>query len=468
VLALAVTVAIVTHGPTPLAASTEENAARQATLWRGDWLEVRGERQGRLKVYDYRHERPGYVAPSQVRVYTLNEASAPALRAVIDFLRDEPGAESLGIGYVALYLKVAPAAAIGPEILDALGTMAERLARRASRGGAADELEVAQSYGVKFASLEGETAVRVCYDGEAFRRVLLSPAASSDARARAALGLTDPACGAHDEEAALDLLGRAAGAAPVLAHRLRLRRAGLLATLAWLRARRGDAEGAARASNQALDAFAGVERTELAVEDGAAWQETALRVAAARWLREPAVASAREARLRLDLVPGETGETCVRLLEGKVARLEKCTHGLVFAQSVRRGPHDASVAIAVQLLPGWVEQWVFRKAGGPREAAPSGGRSKAEPPEDGFIVDPVPPADNDPELGYTEIAGFSPDGKRLLVAREARVGGNLRRSFEVRLMTTLAVEHNARNPELLWAFGRWTAPEWKHGTVALR
>src|SRR5215468_2889722 len=244
-LALAVTVAIVTHGPTPLVASTEENAARQATLFRGDWLEVRGERQGRLKVYDYRHERPGYVAPWQVRVYTLNSESAPALRAVIDFLRDEPGAESLGIGYVALYLKVAPAAEIGPEVLDALGTMAERLARRVSRGGAADELEVAQSYGVKLISEEVDGQVRICYDGEAFRRVLLSPAASPDARARAALGLTDPACAPHDEEAAIDLLdhvgrvGHVTGASPLLAHRVRLRRAGLLATLAWLRARRG-------------------------------------------------------------------------------------------------------------------------------------------------------------------------------------------------------------------------------------
>src|SRR5262249_43025821 len=176
------------------------------------------------------------------------------------------------------------------------------------------------SYGVKLISEEVDGQVRVCYDGEAFRRVLLSPAASPDARARAALALTDPACAPHDEEAAIDLLGHVTGASPLLGHRVRLRRAGLLATLAWLRARRGDPEGAAQASEKALDAFAGVERTELAVEDGAAWQDAALRVAASRWLREPAPAPPRDARVRLELVPGETGETCVKLVENKTPR----------------------------------------------------------------------------------------------------------------------------------------------------
>ena len=34
----------------------------------------------------------------------------PALRAIVQFLRESPGMESLGIGYVALYLRAAPAA----------------------------------------------------------------------------------------------------------------------------------------------------------------------------------------------------------------------------------------------------------------------------------------------------------------------------------------------------------------------
>jgi hypothetical protein len=454
-LAFALTVAIVTHDQTPLAASTDEKAARQAMLFRGDWLEVRGELRGRLKVYDHRHERPGYVAPWQVRRFAMDESSAPALRAIVDFVRDEPGAESLGIGVTALYLKVAPAAAIGADVFDALGGMAERLARRASRGGAAGEVDVAESYGVKLLSIETEAGVRLCYDGEAFRRVLADNAATPEARARAALGLTDPVCAAPPTqspvvEEQLAVLERAAGAPPVLGNRVRLRRAGLLATLAWLRARRGDDAGATQASAAALDAYAGVERTDLTAEDGPLNEEIAVRVAAARWLREPSAAPATTG-VHVELAAGQPGETCVRLVEGKVTRVERCSYGLPFPQSVRVGPHGTSLALAVQLLPGWVELWLFHRAG------------------DGWIVDTVAPGTSDPDLGYVEVAGFSPDGKRLLTVREARGdGSSLRRAFEVRLIDTLAVEHSARSPELLSAFGRWSAPEWRRSTVALR
>ena len=122
-----------------LCAPPRRRARRVRRCCGGDWLEVRGERAGYLQVYDHRHERPGYVRPSQVRTYPLEEAGAPALHAVIDFLRDTPGAESLGIGYAALYLRAAPAA-VGSEVFAALGQFAERLgrrasARRAARGG---------------------------------------------------------------------------------------------------------------------------------------------------------------------------------------------------------------------------------------------------------------------------------------------------------------------------------------------
>jgi hypothetical protein len=458
-LAAAMTVALVTSPQTTLASSPDEKAAKQATLARGDWLEVRGELRGRLKVYDHRHERPGYVQPWQVRTFPLDESAAPALRTIVGFVRDEPGAESLGIGATALFLKVAPAAAIGPDVLDALGTMAERLARRATRGAAVDELEVAKSYGIAFYSLESPAGVRVCYDGEAFRRVLASPAASGEAKARAALALSDPTCaapvaGLAAEQAALEgrlaVLDAVSGAPPFLAGRVRIRRVGLLATLAWLRARQGDATASAAAAGQAFDTFAGIERLDLAAEDGAAYQEAAVRVAVARWLREPAATSPGEGA-HLELAPGKEGETCVRLVAGKKAEVERCTFGLPLLASVRKGPKASSVAIAVQLLPGWVEVWLFRRAG------------------DGWIVDPIVPAETDPELGYAEVAGFSPDGKRVLVVREARAEvGGLRRTFEVRLVATLAVELQARSAAALSAFARFSSPDWKRGTVALR
>src|SRR5260370_25903357 len=130
-LALVLTAAIVVEDPAVLRATGHDSAPPQAQVWRGDWLEVRGERGGFLQVWDHRRERAGYVRATQVRAYRVGEAEAPALRAVIDFVRDAPGMESLGIGYVALFLKAAPAAQVGAEVFDALGPMAERLARRA-------------------------------------------------------------------------------------------------------------------------------------------------------------------------------------------------------------------------------------------------------------------------------------------------------------------------------------------------
>src|SRR5436305_9877857 len=92
--------------------------------------------------------------------------------------------------------------------------MADRLAQRASAGSApnstanvapgaapsrsdtalAAHLEVAARYGVAFKSFERDGAMRICYDGEAFRRVLAMPTSDATERARAALGLTRPEC----------------------------------------------------------------------------------------------------------------------------------------------------------------------------------------------------------------------------------------------------------------------------------
>src|SRR5262245_33127540 len=125
-LPLVMVVAMVTQDGTALRSAPHETAARQSPLGAGDWLELRGERQGWLSVYDHRHERPGYVRPQQVRTYPLEASATAELAAIIDFVRDQPGLESLGIGYVALFMRAAPANAVGPELFDALGAMAER------------------------------------------------------------------------------------------------------------------------------------------------------------------------------------------------------------------------------------------------------------------------------------------------------------------------------------------------------
>ena len=199
-LAALALVAIVTQDQAPLRAAPRESAQQQVVLWQGDSLEVRGEKQGYLQVYDYRRERAGYIRASQVRAHELKPTDAPELLSVVRFLRDTPGAEALGISYAAAYLKAAPADAIGAEPFDALGTMADRLARRASSRQAkandpvlAAHLELAAAYGVKIQGFERDGRMQLCYDGEAFRRVL-ALASSDEQRARAALALTRHEC----------------------------------------------------------------------------------------------------------------------------------------------------------------------------------------------------------------------------------------------------------------------------------
>lgn len=238
--------ALVTQDATALRAAPAASGTVQAQLWPGDLVEVRGERLDFVQVYDHARERGGYLRPAQLRPLATAPQDAPALLAVLRFLREQPGAESLGIAYAAAYLKAVPAAALDAEPFDALGVMAERLARRASsragRGSenVAGQLEAVGRYGVKFTSFEREGALQLCYEGEAFRRVLVMKADAA-AQARAVLALTrhdciDPALPPHEKPALhrwrAELLDRVASAAlaqlPETArNRLRARRAGV-------------------------------------------------------------------------------------------------------------------------------------------------------------------------------------------------------------------------------------------------
>ena len=147
--------AIVTQDSAQLRAAPRESAQQQALLWQGDSLEIRGEKGDYLQVYDHRRERAGYIRATQVRQVSLKPADAAELLSVLRFVRDTPGAEALGIAYAAAFLRAAPVEAINAEAFDALGGMAERLARRAStkQGKPLDaalsaHLEVVASYGV--------------------------------------------------------------------------------------------------------------------------------------------------------------------------------------------------------------------------------------------------------------------------------------------------------------------------------
>jgi hypothetical protein len=467
--AAALGLAIVTQDQTALRAAPAGATTTQAVLWPGDLLEVRGERLDHLQVYDHQRERAGYVKATQVRPLALQESDAPSLLAVLRFLRDTPGAEPLGIAYAAAYLKAAPAAAITAEPFDALGVMSERLARRASaRGGrpgdtVAAHLEAAGRYGVKFNSIEREGALQLCYEGEAFRRVLAMPA-EPEALARAALALTrhdcvDPQLPPHRRQPldlwraeVLDRVDAAAFArlAEPSRNRLRLRRAGVWAALAHARSR--DGGDAAAAARRAIAELAAVNKTELGDEEQAEYADAAIRTGASR--SAAATAPASRSALGVLLQPGEPGQTCLLLIDAahgaQVQLLRRCTYATVWPGSVRFAPDGRSVALAVQPLPAWTELWLLRATA------------------EGWQLQVLPPAASEPTLGYIEFAGWVPGGQKLLVAREARSEGRLRRSFEVLSLDTLAPEKQASSPQWLALFAKWQDPLWKSQTVSLR
>ena len=466
-LVAAATLAIVTQDQSVLRAAPRDSAQQQTTLAQGDALEVRGEKHDYLQVYDHRRERAGYVRASQVRRTSLGSADAPELLAVARFVRDTPGSEAMGIALIAAYIKAAPTEAIDAEPFDILGTLADRLARRASTASKAQEaaiaahIEVAKGYGVAFKDMERDGRVRVCYDGEAFRRVL---ALSKDGQqlANAALAITRPDC----IDPALLPTARVAvdqWRAEVLdrvdttrlpehvKNRIHARRAGVWASVAFNLARRG--ESANVAATRALEALTAVNKTELAEEDQAAYTEAAIRVGAVRW-GAMAAAPVSTSRLQVTTTPGEAGQTCVSITDAKhtdkKAATVRCTYGIVWPQSATVNAAGTVVTLAVQPLDAWRELWVLKLGA------------------EGWTVEVLPPATTSPDLGYVEFAGWVPGGTHMLAARETRIDGRARKSFELVRLDTLITEKKAEEPSSLSTFYRWQDAGWKRHTVSLR
>lgn len=476
-LATALTViAIVTQDQSALRAAPKDSAAQQAVLWQGDSLEIRGEKGDFLLVYDHRRERAGYIKASQVRVQSLKPESAPELLSVVRFLKETPGSEALGISYAAAYLRAAPAAAIDGEVFEALGGMAERLARRASAGkpGKAGEitaahLEVVANYGVSMNSFEREGQVQLCYNGDAQRRVLALPATDIQ-KALAALALTKHECVAPNlnpvERFNLDnwraeVLERVdlVKLPEVLKNRLHLRKAGVWASLAYQRARRPEfaATAVQDAANRSIAELAAINKSELMESDAATYSDAAIRVGASRWAAEaglPAVAAKTPAKVTVVVTPGQPGESCVHLIDAKHdvknPLFTRCTYGVVWPASVSTSPSGESVALAVQPLDTWREMWVFRKTG------------------EGWRVDILPPALDNPNLGYVEFAGWVPGNSQMLAAREAKIDGRYKLSFESLKLSSLETEKQADKPGNLSTFYRWQDPLWKGKTIAVR
>jgi hypothetical protein len=478
--AVAVTMqhAIVTSDQAALRASPRDSGQQQAQLWQGVVLEVRGERLDYLQVYDHKRERAGFVRASQVRRTALSADEAPELLAVLRFMEDRAGNEALGIGIAAAYLQAAPGEVLnGPDgiaAFDALGTMADRLARRASSGASLTKpqeaalsahLDVARDYGVNFASYEREGKMTICYDGWAFRRVLAMKS-SQEQRARAALALTrtecvdpnlQPLARAQVDQWRAEVLERVdTGKLPGwLRNRVQMRRAGVYATIAYQRTRQG--VPATDVAQKALAELAGVSRTDLTDADEAAYNDAAMRVNASRWAAAPASVPSKPFGLRPAVVTaaGAPGETCVLLVDAKrdeknpLAR--RCTYSIVWANSASLNREGTALALAVQPMEAWRELWLFRKDA-----------------RGGWNITVLPPSTTNPDLGYAEFAGWVPGGKQVLVAREARGEGKYRKTFEVLKLASLQAERQAGEASMLGAFNRWQDAAWKGGSVSVR
>ena len=388
---------------------------------------------------------PATSAPRRCASTASTPASAPELAAVVRFLRDAAGYESLGIGYAALALRAAPAGADTSELLASIGTMADRLARRAS---------------ARRADAQGRDAGRAHRGRRELRREVPGRRRATRARRGARTGLLRrrgvgrrprlagrgarragarravpggrclprPRCRRPAEARAwndrrlqalrVDRLrrgGRAAGLARrpgAPAPRRGARLAGLR------RGAAGNAEAAARAEAAAVRELALCDRGVLAARGPRSLRgDVAIRVAASRWATEtPPKANPRagpSSRSRR----AQPGETCVRVTDGagdRARRLgERCTFGVVWPSALRWAPSGDVATVAVQPLPAWTELWVLRRGA------------------DGtWAFETLTPATTEPDIGYVESAGFSPDGRRRAPGRrEARAAGRLARAL---------------------------------------
>ncbi|HEV2701242.1 MAG TPA: hypothetical protein VGV09_06405 [Steroidobacteraceae bacterium] len=465
ILALAAALAIVVQDHTALRSAPQSTATELTTLWQGDVLEVRGERAGYLRVYNYRRERGGYLRSEAVRPLGLTAGDAPELLAVLRFLRESRGSEALGISYGAAYIKAVPPQALTAEPLESIARMAERLADAASgaAGAATDigaHLDVVAQAGIQMRSFERNGQMRVCYDGALFRRVLSMPSATAEERALAALSLTRPDCidpamspvarTTLDQERSAVLEGiEVRDLTPLTRSRVHARRAAVWAVLAFEKARQG--QSAAAASQRSLAELLRVQTGDLGQDHRTDYTDAAIRVSASRWAS--VVPTMHVEGFRLSAVAGDPGQTCIALHAppaGAAPLVQRCTYGIAWLASAQLVAPGQALVLAVQPLASWRELWIFHRRGG------------------AWVVDVVPPGSEDPEVGYIDYAGYAAGTRRLLIALEVKEHGHFRHSFEELRLDDLVTVRLASSPELLRDFGRWQDLTWRRDTLALR
>jgi hypothetical protein len=399
------------------------------------------------------------------RPVEISEAAAPDLLAVVRFLRESPGSEALGISYGAAYLNAVPPRALTAEPFDAIAQMAERLADQAS--GSTDHLadyaphlDVVEQFGVRVHNFERNGRMRVCYDGELFRRVLTLPGAHPEERAHAVLGLTRPDCldpdlgpvpraSLDDERVQLLEQVKDGELNAMTRSRLHARRAGVWAARAYEQDRRREPAGAA--AERALAELLAVHPDDLGDDRRSEYVDAVLRVSAIRWAGAPPAPQV--GPLTLSASAGDPGQTCIALQDAQrpraAALLRRCTYGIVRMASIHVILEGPALVLAVQPLESWRELWVFHESAG------------------GWTLDVLSPGLDNPDEGYVDFAGYAPGTRRLLIAREVKDHGRFRRSFEELRLNDLALVRQASSPELLRDFGRWQDVAWRRDTLAL-
>jgi len=478
-------VGLVMQANASLKSAPKDSARQLAILWQGEWVEVRDKRMDYLEVYDHKRERAGYVKVTHLRQSKFHQSETKEFLTLVRYLRDNRGSNSLGISLASAYLKAASAEEMnspeGAEVLHAIGTFADRLADKASSNlrlsksasrYLSQQLEVATQYGVHFTNIEKDGQIKVCYDGEVYRQVLALPATST-IKADAALSLTKDTCKSPDltpvQTAQLNVWRAEVmskvpdeGLAKYLSNRIEMRKASIFSALSYAQTRFSKNPEALklsgiRASSQslmqkAMTAFSHVEKSELPDTDWPAYNNTAMLVNANRWALKETVTKKKFGALQLEMRRGQPGETCVTLISKKQKSplAQRCTYSIVWSQSATINRKKNAIALAVQPMAGWSELWVFQK-------------NKA-----GWQITALPPATRAAGLGYIEFAGWAPNGKQILLAKESRAEGVYQRRYEVMNLASLSVQRQARDASILGAFRRWQDPSWKANSVSLR
>jgi hypothetical protein len=444
-----------------LRAAPRDSAPLLVPLWRGEALQLRGIRGDWLQVWDAHRERGGFVRAAQVMPLGAGAAAVPDLAAQLRLLRQQPGAESLGIGVAAAIIERAEAAWLaspaGADVLDTLVVLQERLASRVQASTGAQQVaaaahgDVARRYGFALREVtRSDGSLLSCPNAQPATLLRGHPAATPAKQARAAMALTRLDCLAPEPSASRQLALLDSQAAwlegidpaallPTERNRLLLRRASVLARTAFAR-REGDARGTAAA---ALAAWSQLIPAELTDDDAPALREAAIRLSPLRWIVQPPVDARRLGRFDFRLDKGGPGETCLVWKGPSTAdATRRCSHGVIHLASATLSPDGRTVALTVQPLDGWTELWRLDEAG---------------------QVQVLPPAGEAPGLGAVEWAGWagSISGWQMLVAREAEAANRVVRRFEVYGPEFAQPVRWAADPAVLVAFQRSAEAGWR-------